>query len=188
MNPSPNNTIYQLYVELVDSYPPIWRCLQVPASLTLAQLHRVLQETMGWSSVYPHFFKVNGQQYGQPLEDAPESELGDEGAISLTDIFSTENQSCFYTYDPSEGWLHQIELDEISTAQSDQTYPCCTDGERACPPEKSGGVWGYEEFLERLNDPEDPDYDVLWQQAGQSFDPEKFDLEGVNRRLASLNF
>ncbi|HEY9881830.1 MAG TPA: plasmid pRiA4b ORF-3 family protein [Leptolyngbyaceae cyanobacterium] len=187
MNPSPSDPIYQLYVELVDSYPPIWRCFQVPASFTLAQLHTVMQVVMGWHGAYPHFFKVNGQRYGQVVAGETEDDLGDEGAIALSDVFSSETQPCFYTYDPQEGWLHRIELDEVLSAQPDQSYPCCIDGERACPPERSGGVWGYEEFLERLNDPDDPEYDALWEKAGQDFDPEKLNLEGVNQRLATLD-
>ena len=175
--------IYQLYVELVDSYPPIWRCFQVPARFTLAQLHSVLQTVMGWQNQHPHFFRINGQRYGQGPAGA---ETADEGAIALTDIFFPDPQPCFYTYDPTEGWLHRVEFDAILEAVPEQPVLSCTDGERACPPERSGGVWGYEEFLERLNDPEDPDYDELWKQAGSSFDPERFDRQRVNQRLADL--
>ncbi|MBD0336295.1 MAG: plasmid pRiA4b ORF-3 family protein [Cyanobacteria bacterium Co-bin13] len=179
MNSNSAETFYQLYVELVDSYPPIWRCFQVPARLTLEQLHTVLQVIMGWQNQSPHFFKVNGQRYGQvSIGDA----VGDERAIALTEIFSSDPQPCFYTYDPAEGWLHRLELNQV-LEPSEQATLSCLDGERACPPEKSGGVWGYEEFLERLNDPDDPEYDALWEQAGASFDPERFDLKGVNQRL-----
>ncbi|MBD0268050.1 MAG: plasmid pRiA4b ORF-3 family protein [Cyanobacteria bacterium Co-bin8] len=180
MNNTSAETLYQFYVELVDSYPPIWRCFQVPARFTLEQLHIVLQSVMGWKNQYPHFFKVNDKRYGQPSAG---SEVEDEGAIALTEIFSFDPQPCFYTYDPAEGWLHRLELNEV-LEQPEQAALCCIDGERACPPEKSGGVWGYEEFLERLNDPQDPEYDALWQQAGESFNPEHFDSKDVNQQLA----
>ena len=29
-------------------------------------------------------------------------------------------------------------------------YPLCVEGERACPPEDCGGVWGYADFLEAI--------------------------------------
>jgi hypothetical protein len=39
--------IFQLKVTLLGTSPPIWRRLLVPAGLTLAQLHDVLQAAMG---------------------------------------------------------------------------------------------------------------------------------------------
>lgn len=49
--PTKNNAvsleIYQLKVTLLGTMPPIWRRLLVPATLTLAQLHDVLQAAMG---------------------------------------------------------------------------------------------------------------------------------------------
>lgn len=180
-------TIYQLYVELVDSYPPIWRCFQVPASFTLAQLHQVLQAVVGWQDGHAHLFKVNNQRYGQP---AAGLDIQDEQEICLSSIFSPDPQPFFYTYSLKEGWLHRLELDKPLPLPPEAAiaFPTCVDGERSCPPAQSGGVWGYEEFLERLNDPEDPDYVELWEQAGPDFDPERFNLKAANQRLAQLKF
>jgi len=65
-------------------------------------------------------------------------------------------------------------------------YPRCLDGERACPPEDCGGAWGYEELLEVLNDPDHEDYEHYRGWAGEDFDPERFDLEKVNRTLGRV--
>jgi hypothetical protein len=43
--------IYQIKVTLLGTKPPIWRRLLLPADLTLAQLHDVLQIAMGWEDV-----------------------------------------------------------------------------------------------------------------------------------------
>jgi Plasmid pRiA4b ORF-3-like protein len=182
--------VYQLYVELVDSYPPIWRCFQVPASYTLAQLHSVLQIVMGWSDQQPHGFKVHSASasrcYGPPADLPSQPGLDDEAAIAIAQVFSDSSAVCLYTYDPQDGWLHRLELDTAVSTYPDTPQLYCVDGERACPPEKSGGIWGYEEFLERLNDPEDPDYELLWQQAGSSFNPERLDLAAINRQLLTF--
>ncbi|MEM9769887.1 MAG: plasmid pRiA4b ORF-3 family protein, partial [Cyanobacteria bacterium P01_D01_bin.71] len=46
-----------------------------------------------------------------------------------------------------------------------------------------GGVWGYEDLLERLSDPDAPDFEELLDWLGD-FDPEAFDMASVNQRLA----
>jgi len=58
--------IYQLKVTLLGTMPPIWRRLLVPASLTLAQLHDVLQAAMGWQDCHMHEFSVGRRHFGKP--------------------------------------------------------------------------------------------------------------------------
>lgn len=43
-----SETIYQIKVTLRDSEPPIWRQLLVSSQTTLAKLHSILPEAMGW--------------------------------------------------------------------------------------------------------------------------------------------
>jgi Plasmid pRiA4b ORF-3-like protein len=50
--------IYQLKVTLLGTSPLIWRRLLVPADLTLAQLHNVLQTAMGWDDEHMHEFRA----------------------------------------------------------------------------------------------------------------------------------
>ena len=61
--------------------------------------------------------------------------------------------------------------------------PVCVTGRRACPPEDSGGVHGYEHLLEAVSDPTHPDHDELSQWLDPEFDPEAFDADRVNRDL-----
>ena len=49
---------YQLKLSLSFSDPLIWRRIQVPGQLTLADLHRVIQICMGWSDSDTHQFLV----------------------------------------------------------------------------------------------------------------------------------
>jgi hypothetical protein len=61
--------------------------------------------------------------------------------------------------------------------------PACIDGARACPPEDSGGPFGYSEKLLALANPEDDENDELREWMGEDFDPERFELDVVNRDL-----
>jgi len=59
-------------------------------------------------------------------------------------------------------------------------------GKRACPPEDVGGVGGYKDFLDAIEDPlcEDRIEKLEW--VGGDFDPDSFDQRGVNLRLILL--
>ena len=62
-------------------------------------------------------------------------------------------------------------------------YPVCLAGKRACPPEDCGGIWGYAQLLETLQDPDDPEHEDMLEWVGEEFDPEAFDLEEINEEL-----
>ena len=64
--PHPDSDIYQIKVTLLGTKPPIWRRLLVPADVTLAQLHNVLQIAMGWEDGHMHEFRVGQRRFGQP--------------------------------------------------------------------------------------------------------------------------
>lgn len=158
----------QIYVEIVDSEPAIWRRLRIPAKTTLQDLHQLLQAVMGWQNRHGYQFRTEANEQA-----------------TVTAIFSKDIPELLYLYDPKDGWLHRIRLEQTLT-MPDGPAPVCLKGAMACPPEGSGGVWGYEEFLERLNDPDDPEYMDLWDRVGSDFDPDYFDLSNANQRLSTL--
>ncbi len=65
-------------------------------------------------------------------------------------------------------------------------YPRCVKGKLACPPEDCGGVSGYYQLLETIQDSHHPDYQDMLDWLGEGFDPEAFDLDSVNVQLRSL--
>ncbi|MGP1375190.1 MAG: plasmid pRiA4b ORF-3 family protein [Almyronema sp.] len=176
--------IYQLVVTLIDSDPAIWRRCQVRADSSLAQLHVIVQAVMGWQNLHPHEFKIDGDRYGL-LDPELDRSLKDEQQVYLGELIPQAQTQFTYFYDFGDGWLHRIWVEAILPLAPQQSYPCCLDGALACPPENSGGIWGYEELLERLNDPEDPDYLALWDWVGSDFDPDRFDLQAANQRLSA---
>jgi hypothetical protein len=46
-----------------------------------------------------------------------------------------------------------------------------------------GGVWGYPDFLEAINDPNHEEHDSFLEWVGDAFDPEEFDIDEVNAAL-----
>jgi len=165
--------LYRLQVELVDSEPLIWRQFHISAAATLARLHAVVQTVMGWSDSHPHRFVL-------PRAADLHIELDDE-QWPLWQVFAHGSHRLLYWYAPQEGWLHRLTLAGYSRSVS--PAPLCLGGECACPPEGSGGIWGYEDLLARLDDSHDPDYLEVWDRLGSDFNPDWFDLAAVNRQL-----
>jgi hypothetical protein len=49
-----------------------------------------------------------------------------------------------------------------------------------------GGIWGYYGFLEAVQNPDHPEHEDYLEWIGDEFDPEAFDLDGVNATLRRL--
>jgi len=92
--------IYQLKVTLLGTSPPIWRRLLVPANITLAQLHDVLQTAMGWEDGHMHEFSVGKRRIGRPdpedrLMGMPAAES--ERTVRLSGILGRVGSKAIYT-------------------------------------------------------------------------------------------
>ena len=77
-------------------------------------------------------------------------------------------------YDFGDNWQHEVVFEGCLRAEAEQRYPVCLEGERSCPLEDVGGVWGYADFLEALADPNHEQNEDFKDWAGD-FDPEEFD-------------
>jgi hypothetical protein len=181
--------IYQVKVTLLDTEPPIWRRLRVPADLTLEELHDVLQLAMGWDNCHIHDFRIGQQRYGIP--DPMERWSGgprtmSEGTATLSDVMGRAGIKAVYTYDFGDSWEHRIVVEKRLALQLGQAYPVCLAGERHGPPEDCGGIPGFYNLLEAISDPAHEQHDELLDWLGDGFDPEAFSVDEVNRRLAPI--
>lgn len=184
MSPSTVPT-HQLRVTLLGSDPPIWRRVQVPATVTLETLHRILQVAMGWEDEHLHQFVAGKKHYGIPMPGDP-IRVRDESQARLYRILSKPKQRMLYEYDFGDSWKHEVVLEEVLRPEKQLEHPVCIAGERACPPEDCGGIWGYYDLLETIQDPEDPEHEERLEWIGENFDPEAFDRDEVNRRLQQI--
>ena len=180
--------IYQLKITLRDFRPPIWRRVLVPADFTLAKLHWVIQHAMGWTNSHLHHFKVGETYYSlpTPYKDWDELEERDSRKVRLDQIAPRAKMKFMYEYDFGDSWEHDVVVEKILPPDAALKHPVCLKGKGACPPEDVGGVWGYAEFLEAINDPNHEEHDMYLEWVGGEFDPEAFDLEAVNKALRRI--
>jgi hypothetical protein len=180
--------ILRIKVTLAGIRPPIWRRLLVHEDTRLSRMHSIIQEAMGWDDYHLHLFACGHDIYepsnAEDFDSAPEGE--DEALVTLGSVLPAPKRKCKYVYDFGDDWVHEILLEERLPADA-RGYPRCIKGRRTCPPEDCGGPWRYESLLEVLQDPAHPQHQEVREWVGDDFDPERFDLEEVNRRLRKLS-
>lgn len=181
--------ILQIKVTLEWIKPPVWRRLLVPAGLTLAQLHDVLQAAMPWEDSHLHEFQIGRSHYGAPMPSMGfpgEPAIKNERRVHVWQVLGGPGAKAKYIYDFGDGWEHTIRVEKVLAAEPGETYPVCVAGKRRCPPEDCGGIPGFYNLLETLADPNQEDHQEMLDWVGGSFDPEEFSLEEANARLAAL--
>ena len=179
--------IYQIKVTLLGTQPPIWRRLLVPSSLTLAQLHNVLQIAMGWENGHMHEFRVGQRRFGRPEPADPFMRMPraeSERTARLSAVLQRVGAKMIYTYDFGDSWEHAIVFEKQLPPDPDTKYPTCIDGKLACPPEDCGGIPGFYDLLDALADPNHDRHEELREWIGDDFDPQAFSVENVNRMLS----
>ena len=177
--------IYQIKIVLQDSKPPIWRRLLISDSINLYKFHQIIQIAMGWTDSHLHQFVIDDEYYSIPSPDDMRPII-DERRYKVNQVAPLENDKLFYEYDFGDSWGHEILVEKITLSDPDVKYPICVKGERACPPEDVGGIWGYQDFLEAMYDPDHEEHDRFFDWWGSEFDSESFDLEGINLALRQL--
>ncbi len=181
-----NKKIYQVQITLKGSKPRIWRRLLVPSDTLLSDFHMIIQAAMGWTNSHLHQFVKDQTWYTVKMEDDTDwndYDNIDYKGIKISGLLKKEKESMIYEYDFGDGWEHKIVLEKILPFDEEIKYPVCTAGKMNCPPEDCGGIWGYYNMLEVLQNPEDEEYEDYREWLGDDFDPEYFDKDQVNRLL-----
>jgi yecA family protein len=178
-------TVHRLTIALADVEPAVWRTLEVPSTTKLAKLGLELLAAMGWNDSHLHDFAVGERRYGMP-----DPEFGfacrDERTFTLAEMVPTAGSTFVFRYDFGDNWRHVVTVDAIEPVAAvgkPPALPRCIAGANACPPDDCGGVRGYDELIAVLADPSDHRYADLRRWAPRNFDPHRFDLAAVNRRL-----
>jgi Plasmid pRiA4b ORF-3-like protein len=168
-------TVHRLKLTLRSIRPPIWRRIEVDSNTTLYELSAVLEAAMGWLGGHLHAYEADGITYELPDED---SSFGrrpvDERKARLNKAVPTVGAKMRFDYDFGDGWSHDIIVEAIEPAQSDDDSPRCLTGKRACPPDDCGGPWGYGELLDILANPSHPERAERLEWLGGVYDPEAF--------------
>ena len=161
--------------------PPVWRRLIVPINMTFHNLNDALIIAMGWDGTHLSNFHLPEQQidiiaslYDYTDIDFDECLRADRVRLSK---YLAHEKKFIYTYDMGDNWEHTVTI-EKRIEDYEHNYPIVTAYKGNCPPDDSGGVWGYMDLLER----EDEDAKTWLEEYGDR----EYDLEHTNYILEGI--
>lgn len=142
--------VLHLEASIEGADPPITRQLEVPSTLTLEQLHHLLQRTFGWLDYHLYRFARGSSIWGgEGAElylcdfDLAEAEPDDPPGTPLrhtrlSTLFHAPGDQVRYLYDYGDHWELTLTLTELG--QGPRTRAAITGGKGSAPPDDCGGI------------------------------------------------
>ena len=183
--------LMEIHIELAGSHPQVWRRIRIDGRSSFAALHHVIQAAMGWHDAHLHQFRLNGRYIGvpDPENDSPEWHTENERDLIVGDHIATGSRFT-YLYDFGDHWEHHLSVEWIDDNDGEPLAPgdaWVVEGENACPPEDIGGISGFQEFLNKLeNEPYADETKEMREWAGLDYDPARFDRQAANATIKRM--
>jgi len=179
--------IATLRIELEGIEPLIWRRVAVRTTMTLTDLHRVIQAAMGWLDCHLWEFEANDRKYSMLIPDDPEwnRRITDATTTKLSTLLTTGMREMSYLYDMGDSWQHRIIVEKL-TAIEPGKYPQFLGGERRCPPEDCGGFPGYYEFLDNIGSKQSKKRKAALDWYGGPYDPDDISEQQIITALGRI--
>jgi hypothetical protein len=127
------DAILRIKFWLTGISPMVWRRILAPSSFTLRELHGVIQVAMGWEGIHLYDFQLRAARYGSREVAAASPD------VTLAALRFRKGERFIYEYDLNIPWRHEVRIEDRLPLEVRKTYPLCTGGGGACPPEDCGG-------------------------------------------------
>lgn len=179
---------YQMKIVIKNSKPPIWRRCIIPAGITFSQLSIILNKIMGWCGYHLSEFEFYHLQLRLREDDEINDfvPLWDFDLLDSSKIFINEymeKQEWFtYTYDFGDDWQHRVTIENV-IEDYPNNYPEVIKFKGDCPIKDCGGIEGYYECIDVIEDSENPESNErrAWAESqGYGF---TYDMDEVNEDL-----
>jgi hypothetical protein len=181
----PTEKVFSLRLTVTGCNPRVWRRLLVRETMWLSRLHDTLQVAFEWFDYQTHVFTLDEQRFGNPVRK-DDFVVEDDRDVSLADLDLGSRDKMLYHYQFGEGWEVEIRVEKVSPLEKGSSYPLCTGGERAGPPEDCGGLDAFHDMLACIKEP-NTDLGREWLEwLGPVYNPEICDVEKINKALKKL--
>ena len=203
----PSKNIYQLYAELEDFKPKIWRRFQVADNITVAMLGYIImtmyEMTASHLLAIEHecpFLTPSGKQskrmellcrYDIPNDYSDWKELGGEDATKtrLSEIKFEPTSRILVWYDFGDDWRVAVKPEKTFETEElpDCKFPRVLEGKGYGIVEDCGGVWGLDRLVQAFAKKKGKEYEELSEWLGEEdFDINAFDIDDMNFRLTKI--
>jgi hypothetical protein len=177
-----------LTIDLVDVQPKVHRRITVPCDIRLDRLHLVIQEAMPWTNSHLYEMQIGGCGWGEPDPDDGYDGPMDAKKMTLAEALTDAGRKTFsYIYDFGDGWEHKVKLEKTAPAIAGLPRIQLIEATGRCPPEDSGGPWGYMGKLRVLKDPSDEEHANVVEWMGENYDPNLVSMAVIEIGLADLD-
>jgi hypothetical protein len=134
-----NPQVYQFRVFVRGISPAIRRRLLFRDDQTLADMHYALQIVFNWTDLFLHQFHIRGRIYTVPRVCGADYHQAAQ-AISLRSLGLRSKERLVYEYNFFDWWQVEIRFEKQLDLDESKSYPVCSGGKQAGPPEDCGGV------------------------------------------------
>jgi hypothetical protein len=128
--------VLELRIDLDRFRPPVWRRVRLPATMTLTELHEIIQVLFEWDGDHLHVFTVDGMHYADPSFEL--EECADSDQRTLAAALPRAGSRLSYRYDLGDCWDHTVLLETGGPAAT-PTRPTCVAGRGDAPVEDWAG-------------------------------------------------
>ncbi|QUQ70279.1 plasmid pRiA4b ORF-3 family protein [Kutzneria sp. CA-103260] len=119
---SATDSAHRLKIKLVNGSPRAWRRVEVRSTITLGELHQVIQRLFGWDDDHLWKFATDAYHFGPIDHDPWQASLGQ--VADAGDMVG-------YVFDFGDNWTHRIDVEAVVPAGG--SYPRCTGGAHGDP-------------------------------------------------------
>lgn len=162
--PRPEPATYRTRIALDDSWPPIWRRLDLRCDLPLDVVHQAIQAAFNWDDYHLYRFSLGGRAFDRNSQsflcgyDTANREFEDDDGLPAADVrldqtLHNPGDVLHYVYDYGDNWELTLTLDEVRPALDDSPAAALVDGKQAAPPEDCGGLRTATDLADVVEDP-----------------------------------
>jgi hypothetical protein len=153
-------------------------------------LREIILEAMGWHDYHLSEFVfaqegiiISGDSEDDDWMISHAEEHLDESETYINEYLH-EGQKFEFIYDFGDYWQHRIVVEKV-VQNYEEDFPCVIKYKGNCPPEDVGGIWGYEDFLQVMENADDPEHDEMKEWAEEQ-GYRDYNTESTNNLLSYI--